>query len=200
MAATEPLLCLEFGVVFKLSCSPVSAKLYQASFTLLLCNEERGGKQGASLPACCKAPGACRHTDAACSFLLRSGSTLHAKSYSLENGTCAKVSTLIKSSFTPAVRERGKGRESLISSPSPAFSPTRLGKVHYSTLPANKLHAMQWKPLQQKRAAKASVSQLSETYVFPGRKGKLQLPKLDPATQTKRTYGRRGPWDSQQSH
>lgn len=43
--ATEPLLFLVFGVAFKLSCSPVSAKLYQASFTLLLSNEERGGSR-----------------------------------------------------------------------------------------------------------------------------------------------------------
>lgn len=34
-----------------------------------------------------------------------------AKSYSLENGTCAKVPTLIKSSFTPAERERERERD-----------------------------------------------------------------------------------------
>lgn len=100
------------GVVFKLSCSPVSAKLYQASFTLLLSNEEWGGKQGAPLPARRKAPGARRHTDTACSSpLLQSGSAPRAKSYSLENGTCAKVPALIKSSFTPAEREGERGRQ-----------------------------------------------------------------------------------------
>lgn len=54
---TEPLLVLEFGAVFKLSCNPASAKLYQASFTLLLSSEEQGReKQGAPLLACHKAP------------------------------------------------------------------------------------------------------------------------------------------------
>lgn len=66
--------------------------------------------------------------DAACSSpLLRSGSTPCAKSYSLENGTCAKVPALIKSSFTPAQREE-KAEGDPTSSLSPALSPARLGR------------------------------------------------------------------------
>lgn len=123
---TKPLPVLEFERVFKLSCSPVSAKLYQASFTLLLSNADWGGKQGTPLPACRKAPSTCRHTDTAYSSpLLRSGSAPCAKSYSLENGTCAKVPTLIKSSFTPAEREMQRDPTSY---PSLAFSPLGLGR------------------------------------------------------------------------
>lgn len=159
--ATEPLLFLEFGVVFKLSCSPVSAKLYQASFTLLLSNEEQGGKQGAPLPARRKAPRTHRHADAACSSpLLQSGSAPRAKSYSLENGTCAKVPALIKSSFTPAERERERQRDPT-SSPSPAFSPPKLGRsvVQYCASRQPPHDA----PQQQNRAVKVPVSQLSQT-------------------------------------
>lgn len=130
---TEPLLFLEFGVVFKLSCSPVSAKLYQASFTLLLSNEERGGKQGTPLPPRRKAPGVHRHVDAACSSpLLWSGSTPRAKSYSLENGTCAKVPALIKSSFTPAERERERQRSHQL--PEPSLQSTWAGKKRAAVL------------------------------------------------------------------
>lgn len=73
------------------------------------------------------------HADAACSSpLLRSGSTPCAKSYSLENGTCAKVPALIKSSLTPAKRERereGKKAEGdPTSSPSSTLSPAGLGR------------------------------------------------------------------------
>lgn len=42
--------------------------------------------------------------------LLRSGSTPCAKSYGLENGTCAKVPASITSSFTPAGRQEGGER------------------------------------------------------------------------------------------
>jgi len=42
--------------------------------------------------------------------LLQSGSAPGAKSYGLENGTCAKVPTSITSSFTPAGRQGGGER------------------------------------------------------------------------------------------
>lgn len=61
------------------------------------------------------------HADVACSSpLLWSGSTPCAKSYSLENGTCAKVPALIKSSFTHSKereREKGKGRSHQLPEP-----------------------------------------------------------------------------------